>query len=248
MGFERFRRRLSSPDFRRQQDDRYTLELFETLPSASLNDGFTAPAGAIGSVNIVRSERHVFEQHIKGAGQTIIVPTFDASGYNISLDQTNDEGMELTQGITARSRAAFVVGTDPCFFDVTLAVADVSGTDDLVVGFRTAEAYQANVDDYNNMAAFNLNNGDVLIETIDDNAATTTTDTTDNIADTIQVRFRVEVPSSRVVRFLLNQAAPTVTQAFTWDNGDTIVPFVFFLHSADVAGTVHLRRWECGLL
>jgi hypothetical protein len=42
------------------------------------------------------------------------------------MDQTDNDGVELTNGITARSKAAYVVGTDDCYFEATINVADVS--------------------------------------------------------------------------------------------------------------------------
>ena len=46
------------------------------------------------------------------------------------------------------------------------AIADVSDTDDCAFGFRKVEAYQANIDDYDEMAALNVISGDIKIETI----------------------------------------------------------------------------------
>lgn len=226
---------------------RFTFEEFEVAPAAIKADGTTAASGTTGDTNLLAFESNVFEYHIKGT-QTIKVPTFGASGLDVSLDQTDDDGVELTQGITARSKAAFVAGTDAFYLKAQISIADVSGTDDCAVGFRRAEAYQANLDDYLDLACLNVIGGDIKIETILNNAATTTTDTTNNWLDGETHTLEVYVDLARKVTYKIDGAAPTTVAAFTLDNGDTLVPFFFFLHAADVAGVVNLKSWECGLL
>jgi hypothetical protein len=115
------------------------------------------------------------------------------------------------------------------------------------VGFRKAAAYTANIDDYTDFAVLNVISGDIYIETADDNAATTSTDTTDNWADGASKTLEVYVSAAGVVTYKIDGVAPTTTAAFTFDNGDTVVPFFYFLHAADVAGSVLLESWECGL-
>lgn len=215
-------------------------------PAATENDG-TVASGATGAVNVMTLDGVGFEYHIKGAGQTLLIPTIAAGGLLASLDLTNDEGVEYTHGITARSKAAFVVGTDaPFFFKVKFTLADVSGTDDCAIGFRTAEAYQANLDDYNNLAALNVIAGDIFIETIDDNAATTSTDTTNNWADGETHELGVYVSAAGVVTYKIDGAAPLVVAAHTIDNGDVVVPSFFFLHAATTPGAMHIVSWQCG--
>lgn len=232
-----------------QANDRHTFAEFRAHPTIVKNDGYSTPTGATGDVNVMAFDDAKFEYHMKGAGQTILAPTFGANGLDISLDLTNNEGVEITQGITARSKSAFTVGTDPAFFfTVTLKITDVSGTDDLAMGFRKAEAYQANVDDYDEMAALNVISGAIKIETILNNAATVTTDTTQTVADAGTVTLTVKVSAAGVVTYEINGAAPTVTAAFTFDSGEVVVPFLYFLHDADVAETTYLQKWEVGYL
>lgn len=225
---------------------RYILEEFESNPITSLLAG-GASAGTDTGVCIMAFEENIFEYQNIGT-QTIIAPSLAAGGLNITRDLTNDEGIEITQGITSRSRSAFVVGTDAFYLKVRFTITDVSGTDDCLVGFRTSEAYQAAVDNYNNMAALNVISGNIYMETIDDNAATTSTDTTDNWADAATKTLEVYVGKNRKVTYLINGVAPTTSAAFTWDSGDTVVPFFYFLNAADVAETTYLVSWECGLI
>jgi hypothetical protein len=230
-----------------------TYEDFEVNPVMCKAAGLGACTGTAGDVNLLQTDHNVFEWHVKGT-QTILAPVFGATGLDIAQDVANaGDGAEYTQGITARSKSAFVVGTDGAvYFKARVLVHDVTGLAELAIGFRKAEAYQAAVDNYDEMACINVQAGDVLIETILNNGATTTTDSTDNLTDDQYIEVTVNVSSAGVVTYLrsLNggaTAVPTVTAAFTFDNGEVIVPFIFFMHAADFADATILQHWECGL-
>lgn len=225
---------------------RYILEEFGQQGIATENDG-TVASGATGATNILVLGRNVFTYHIKGAGQTLIVPTIAADGLLVSHDLTVDEGAEYTNGITSRCPVAFTVGTDGAFFfKCRLKIADVSGTDDCAVGFRKAEAFQAAIDNYDEMAALNVISGNITIETILNNAATTSTDTTDDWTDGQTKTLEVYVSAAGVVTYKIDNAAPTATAAFSFDAGEVVVPFFYFLHDATSPGAIHLVSWEVG--
>ncbi len=224
----------------------YFYEDFWNIPVANLTTG-AAAAGATGNENYLQIGASVFHYHIMGT-QTIIVPVRTAAGLNVSHDQTDNDGVEYTNGIAVgAAKRVFTVGTDKAFFfRVKFSIADVSGTDDCAVGFRKAEAFQANIDDYDEMAALNVISGDIKIETILNGAATATTDTTDNWADGETHTLKVKVSGSGVVTFEIDGSAPTTTASFTFDDSEVVVPFFYFLHASDVAGAVVLQEWEWG--
>ena len=229
-----------------QFEDNYSKCCFRVPPLVHENDG-TIVSGATGAVNNMAIAGTAFEYHIKGAGQTITTPVIAAGGLDVSLDQTDDEGLEITQGITARNPTAFTVGTDAFYAKCKFSIADVSGTDDCAFGFRKTAAYTAAIDDYTDFAVLNVISGDITIETALNNAATTTTDTTNNSADGETHTLEVWVTSAGVVTYKIDGAAPTTVAAFTFDSGDVVIPFFYFLHAADVAGAVLLQEWEAGL-
>ncbi len=221
---------------------------FDAAPVCSSKAGGAA-TGATGDENAMIVGPNAFEYHILGLGQTILAPQQAANGLDIGMDQAADEGVEISQGILAGGKHAFVVGTDkPFYFRVLMNIADVSGTDDCLVGFRKAEAYQAAVDNYDEMAALNVIAGAINIETILNGGVTSTTDTTDTVGDGVDVELEVRVNHAGVVTFLINGGPPTVTNAFTFDDAEVVVPFLYFLHAVDVAGVVLLKEWECGYL
>lgn len=223
-------------------------ETFGEAPMFTAAVGYGSPTGTTGDTNLMKTEQYAWEYHIKGAGQTIVAPVWSSAGLDIGLDQADDEGMELTMGITSRCKRAFTIGTDePFFAEASFSIADVSGTDDCAFGFRKAAAYAANIDDYTDMAALNVISGTVTIETILNNAATTSTSTGVTTTDGATVTLRVEVDKNGRCRWFVNGTESTAA-SFTFDSGDVVVPFLFFLNSADLAGAVNLKTWKVGRL
>jgi hypothetical protein len=228
--------------------DRYVYEPFRTRVTAAAVAGYGNPAGTTGATNILRTDRNIFEYFILGAGQTILIPAWSVTGLDIGLDQTATEGCEFGQGITTESRGAFVVGTDSFFLRLTAAIADVSGATTFAVGFRKAAAYTADYNDYTDFAALNSARGTLNSETALNNAATVVTDTTMDWADGEEHIVELRVFKSGKVHFLFDDALLTAPPAYTFDTPDTVVPFIFFLNHADLAGAVELRTYECGLI
>lgn len=234
-----------------QRDDflHHVYEVFDHQPVCFDDAGYGDPTGSEGDENrMITAQGNYFEYHIIGAGgQTIVAPVFGANGLNIALDQASGEGLEISQGITARSRGAFIIGAAEDFFlRVRASIEDVSGEAEFAVGFRKVEAYQALIDNYDEMAVLNALAGDVKIETILNAAATVVTDTTQDWINGATHSLTVKVSKAGVVTFEIDDAAPTVTAAFTFDTADVVQPFLYRMHAADLAGAVNLKSWECG--
>lgn len=227
----------------------YCFENFIDIPHGTLTTG-AAATGATGDENYIRVGTTTFHQHILGAGQTIIIPALTALGLDIAADQAADEGAEYTNGIAlGAAKRVFTVGTDKgFFFRVKFSIGDVSGSDDLGVGFRKAEAFQANIDDYDEAAYLNVISGDIKIETILNNAATTVTDTTDNWADGETHTLQINVSGAGAVTYLIDNEAPTVTAAFSFDDGEVVIPFFHFLNAAHLVDSLVLQEWEWGFV
>ena len=173
----------------------------------------------------------------------------DATGLDISSDVVDNDGLEVAGGVLGASGRPFIIGDDPAFyFCATLFVDDVSGTDDLHIGFRRPSAFTATFDDYLDLASIGLvgASGDIQIETIDDNAATTTTDTTDGWSDDETKKVCVYVSDAGAVTYKIDNVAPTTTAAFTFDDGDPVIPFVHYLHATTTPDELILSLWEVG--
>lgn len=210
--------------------------------------GAGAATGTGGDENLMQTAMGKYRYHILGT-QTIVAPTEGTEGLDInSLDQTDDDGVEYVPGgsITSASRVAFTVGTHDCFIKAKFDITDVSGTDDCAVGFRKAEAFQANLDDYDELACLNVISGNINIETILNGGTTDTTDTTDNWADNEQHTLEVYVDEGGWVTYKLDGNPVTTSAEFQFDNGEVIIPFIYVLNSADVAGEIDLVELTVG--
>lgn len=222
-------------------------EYFDVEPISSAKAGAGAATGTGGDENLMRLGNSQWEYHILGT-QTILSPTMGVGGLDVNMDATDNDGVELCLGINAANKGVFVVGTDAAFYaKMRFTIADVSGSDDCAFGFRKVEAYQANVDDYDEMAAMNVISGNITLETILNAGATTSTDTTDDWADTGEHELAVFVSAAGVVTYTIDGLAPTATAAFTFDNAEVVVPFFYLLNSSDLAGEVNLLEFECGI-
>jgi len=224
---------------------------FKAVCPACFNDtlvaGRVAPTGTTGDENWMDIGGKHFEYHILGT-QTIVAPEWaPSSGLNISMDQTDNDGVEISNGISSSSPQAYTVGSDVFYFSCKFSIADVSGSDDCAVGFRKAEAYQAAIDGYDEMAALNLISGTVTIESILNNAATSSTATSSTVADAGSVTLRLEVGLNGKVKFLVD-GSEVSDAVFTFDADEVVIPFFYFLHASDVAGDVILQEWESGKL
>lgn len=232
----------------KQTDKRnYVKEFFDTEPLCGKKLGAGAATGTAGDENICMLPGATFEYHILGT-QTIVAPSMGVGGLDISLDAADNDGAEFCLGINAATNGAFVVGTSPAFYAKMLfTIADVSDTDDCAFGFRKVEAYQAAIDNYDEMAALNVISGDITIETILNGGATTSTDTTDNWADTATHELAVYVSAAGVVTYKIDGLDPSTTATFTFDDGEVVVPFFYFLHAASSTAGIVLKDFECGL-
>ena len=228
---------------------------------------YTAVSGTTAALNILHGVNASLQFVILGAGQTLF-PTVVAAGLDVGCDQTDNEGIELTSHWgDASGKRPFVVGEDPAFyFKCKFEIAVINGCDVLAVGFRRApfspgtsqeDLVNADLNDYLDMAALGLTTaatpGAIKIQTIDDNAATTVTDTTNTIASATALTVKVLVSAAGVVTYQHDAvtpgtlAAPTTTAAFTLDTGDPVVPFFHYLHAnAAQAGAITIHSWEAG--
>jgi hypothetical protein len=242
--------RITVPAVARQGATRKkgSFDRFLTQPLCAAKIGAGAATGTGGDENLMYTGTNVFEYHIVGTA-TVVAPTRIATGLTIGLDVADNDGIEICPGILAGNQSAFTVGTDGAFhLKIRFDIADVSGSDNVMVGFRKAEAYQAvALDNYDEMAAFDVVSGDIKTATILNAAATTSTDTTDNWADDATKTLEVYVSQAGVVTFKINGAAPTVTQAFTFDDAEVVVPFFYNRYATTTPGVIYIEEWDCGL-
>lgn len=212
-----------------------------------------APSGATGDVNILSFQNGIeMEEFAIGAGQTIIAPRMDANGLLVSGDLTTTEGYEYNFGAArANSKHSFTIGTSAAFYlQWRFRVADVSGLEPCYLGFRKTQANDSAIVTYTDFVAYGPNDGispgDCAISTQLNTGGLTNTDTNDAFADGSTHTLRINVSAAGVVTFLFDGAPPTVTQAFTFDNGDVVHPFFRHTFNAVAPGTIDWISMECG--
>ncbi|MCP3684326.1 MAG: hypothetical protein GY861_16735 [bacterium] len=238
---------IDTPGVMKFQPGNFIRENFDTLPLCVAKLGAGAATGTGGDENLMKLNYSTFEYHMIGT-QTIVAPSYGTNGLNVSLDQTNNDGAEFCLGINALNKGVFTVGTDAAFYaKMKFSIADVSGFDECAFGFRKVEAYQASLDDYDEMACLNSISGDINIETIINGGANVTTDTTLNFADLAIHEFEVRVSAAGVVTYKVDGMTPGTVAAYTFDDAEVVVPFFYFRHDSDVGGDLSLISFECGL-
>jgi hypothetical protein len=211
------------------------------------------PTGATGDVNLMSlQDGCLMEQFILGAGQTIIAPRMTANGLNLALDQTVSEGAEYNFGARNNAKHAYTIGTSAAFFmEATFYVTDYSGCGPLMMGFRKVEANNAVLADYTDYAAIGINqatsalNATILSEL--NGTGQTATDTTDALAaEPNSFVVKVLVSAAGVTTFEVDGSAASAAPAYTFDNTDVVMPFIYFLNGADLAGEVGLQTLKIG--
>lgn len=226
---------------------KYCFENFKTQPVCQVVNATSAvPSGTADTANVARFDNNSFEYVAKGTQTIIGLGALATTGCSVSGDQTDNDGREIAfgGGITSRAPRTYVVGT-PFYARLKFSIAVVAGTDDCAFGFRKAEAYQTNLDDYDEMAVLNVISGNITIETILNAAATVTTDTIDNWANAATHELRVNVSATGAVTYQIDGAAPTTTAAMSLDAGEVMIPFLFFLQAnASQAGAIVLVEFE----
>jgi hypothetical protein len=242
------------------REDKNISETFQSQPVVGAYNMATGlavaaePASAVLlSMKTAKADWELYFAAIETTGTAVAqVPVVDASGLLIPMDADQTDGptaVELGHGVTARSRAAFTVGTSPEFYaEATFSFADISDLTELWFGFRKAEAYQADPDNYDEactLAVGHAADGRINIVTILNNAATVVTNTAVTaIVDGGSVTLKVVIGANGKARFYVNDTENTAA-AFTFDTGEVVVPFLHVDGETGDAG-IYCSAWKVG--
>ena len=182
-----------------------------------------------------------------------------AAGLNMQMDQDTaaDLGWELVPGGAPLGNIAnkFIAGTHSGYIDVTFWTTEWTTFDGMSIGFRKAENFNdghapivaAGTGDpvYTDFSTFGIQESDkIQIATdLNDGGSGTYTDTTQTPTDSDNLQLRVILASdgsvtykhvSNAVAGAGGLAAPTATASFTFDSGDTLIPYIW-AHGKDHA-------------
>ena len=203
----------------------------------------------------------------EGFGVVGTIPATDTSGtvagLNLQGDAANADntGLEIVFGGSQfGGYGACTIGTNAMTFDATFNSVDWSDQDAVTIGFRKAQEFDtshggilaaASGDPgYTDFCAFGVQSADdVQIATALNDGSRTYTDSTDATAANNNHRFKISVTSAGVVTYQHigaavmdagTLAAPSSTAAFTFDDGDTVVPYLI-IQSVNQNSAIHLK-------
>lgn len=232
-------------------------------PLQLLESGVAVARGNDADVNYMLAGGEVFEYSI-GAANTALVFTKTANGLVVPIDATNNEGLEMTQGLTAAANSSFksqfIVGTDPAFyFSLKYRVTTVADYDVLMVGFR---GKSTGVEDYGAIATFDtpaevITNYDTLAG-VNNEAGTlhgmtrisgatgVNTTLTTTWADAATKTVTIKVSAAGVVTAAVDGTALSDFVSVTLPS-ITVIPYVAICRAQNgTLGTLQLQRWTCG--
>src|SRR3972149_6290025 len=230
---------------------KFVCDYFGSQPICFEND-MTAANGATGATNLMHTGKYVYEYFLLGAGQTILVPTWTASGLLWSLDLVDNEGCIISPGITANSLGSFTIGTDRSFYaETTLTLADVSGVDDLFFGFTKNQAYATAVTTFTDYFGVGLNTaanpGAIKVRWNLNDGTDASVDTTQTWADGASKTIKVVVGDDGFARAYINGQPPTISKTnFQFDSGDSVNWMLFGIHATTTPGAWHTDHFEWG--
>lgn len=253
------------------QKKKYTYVDFRDEPGVPI---FAKATNAIATAadnqeDYFRVNGHYFEWIQTGAS-TALMPTVAATGWTLPIDNTDGEGLEITQGMLAnQAPMRFTTGTDAFFIEFVLYVGTVTTQDVIGGGFRELGAYT----DITTPALMNSVYDSKLAVYTNDNAGTLQCTSSVNNVDTqtalahaaiapaTWMAVRVAVTAARAGTIQIgtslasaaaakaalaadaNQAAVTVENAQTW------VPYLVVVNTGAIGvSDVQLVTYECGLL
>jgi hypothetical protein len=212
-------------------------------------------AGLIQSASAQQLDIGYFGAHSfifgQGTAQTIL-PVTDSTGLDISGDQVNGEAYEMFAGVLGASGRPAVIGVDPAFyFCVTAKIADASGASKFQIGFRSATQTQqaATITNYLNYATIGTSgtaNPNTIYMLGGNDDTDTSQDTGDTWADAAVKRLCINVSATGVVTATNNGAAPTTPLTFSFDDGDSVIPFIFLVQGSDLTEAVDITEWAVG--
>ncbi len=235
------------------------------------------PTASQGQINYFRTAGGLYVELFQTTAQTLMPLESLTLGLEIGGDKVDNESLELVPGgNSALSPFARVVGTSQdFFFRCRFKIADVSGLDQFMIGYRKVEtAYavptglvHAGDGIYTDYGGLLMKSGDVFTLTdLNNSGVSVGQDSLFNWADNGIHELMVKVTRGGKLRYFINgvelggtvsydgagtaiTAQPTRTApAFTFDTGDTLVPFIFLRHDTTTPSLVYWQRVEIGLL
>jgi len=236
-GFKAFEREILFDVFGQYANDSNAIIFMGNTATVSQGLGTGLPSGVAQAENVVSLGNGFSAHYSPIATSTLLALVSTNDGLGLVLDATAAEGVELSAPTWANSQKSFVVGQQAFSVYAKITLDDVSGVDPIWVGFRKKAAYSATFASYSDYAVIGIGSsaGQIYTNTEKNSAGNTATDTTVVWADATTRVLEVRVDITGACTFFIDGYKPTVTQTFTLDSGDEMIPCIYALQSADLA-------------
>lgn len=241
-GFKAFERAMLALIFDQYANDPSTIYTLGNTAAVSQGLGTGLPSGTSLAENVVAFGNGFATHYFPLGTNTILAPTSSNDGLLLQLDVTAGEGIELSAPTWADSLKNFVVGKTAASIYCKIKVTDVTGVNPLWVGFRKQAAANTTYTSYTDYAFVGLGSatGDLYTSTEKNGAGNTNTDTTQNWANTETHTLEVRVDISGACTFFIDGIKPTVTQSFTFDSDDVLIPVFGYVLQAGSGSAVNM--------
>lgn len=218
-------------------------------------------------VDYCYSKQGTYLEHIQTGQNDALQYVASAAGWAIPCDDTDGDGVEITNGILASRDLSFTVATDPAFYAAfTYKVGALDDHDVIGGGFRKQGAYVDITTPslmntvYDDKAALYVrsNAGDWVTSTSIAGADTLTDVTTTALAADTWVYTKFLVSAAGAVTYLIGQslvsaaaakaaaAAPAGAVAMTVTSGIILIPYFVIVSTGAGTGDVTLVEWDVG--
>lgn len=245
------------------RDMGYVFEPCRRQPVVTGVNPATVPTGLNGTFALVTFRDFVAHLQYVGAATTLGPKLSQTNALPIgtrltmSLDFAASEGVQYAFGGETSAKSGSLIYTagqsNPVFAEVVIqVVGSLANCADFSFGWRGAEAFETAVDDYEDLAAINVQigaappDGAVFIETIVGGAATATAPTGVGISDLgDDITFKIVIAND-VPKFYINgnEYGPSVPYQFT--SGLFLQPFMFILTTAGGGCVWTMKSFEAG--
>lgn len=229
-GYEAFEREMQKELFGLYADDKSTVQEWFDKPIDFSDPLGVAPTGTANVLGWQTSPYGGLNRTNIGT-QTIVAPVLSANGLLIDQDDTAGEGSHTSANEQALGAQSFIVGQQECSVVAKIVAADWTDAQ-ILVGFRKKETYNADYNDYDEMAAIGSGAaaGDTITtEAILNNAATNVEASADSYTDGEAAELLITVDIDGAVVASVNGTSYPIYSAATtqmaFDAGEELIPF-----------------------
>ncbi len=225
-------------------------------PVFEIQDDFTAKSLATTEVNLAMGHGGILFEYRNELTQTTSPVIFTATGgLDISGDDgaTGDEGVEIYLGASQNTTTGYLVAqTDQLCFSANVTITLIAGTDQLVIGWRGNEAYQAgNVyTGYAEYAVIGVNNIDGSVFALSETATgpdTGSDDSETNFTNGSTKTLKVCIDGAGLTHHYLDGTIVAEDGGspndFAMTSGTVMNPFISYLDVASTAADPIINWW-----